>query len=109
MKNIALIAVSITAAASLATAVFYQRANSGLSKKLISAEYNIAIERSNVAVGQAALVQAREARAALETHLDRVAADAEYWRNKASDLSKKEGANESLNPYERAVLDSLRE
>lgn len=108
MRNLAVTALSILAAAAFAVAVFYHQKNSSLASKLSSAEYGLALERSNLAVKQAALEQAIEARAALETHLDRVAADTAHWRKKASDLQSKAGANESLNPYERAVLDSLR-
>lgn len=109
MRSIAIIVTSTLAAAAFAVAVFYHHKNSSLAAKLSSAEFSLAVERSNLAVKQEALNQAIEARIALESHLDRVAADAEHWRKKASDLAAKEGANESLNPYERAVLDSLRD
>lgn len=64
---------------------------------------------ASLAAKTRALEQAREARAVLDAHMDRVARDAAHWRRVAADLSEKEGADEPLNPYERAVLDSLRD
>lgn len=98
--------VAITVGAG--TLGYYYTQNRDLTAKLNSAETRLTAAEANLVVHQMALAQAKTARVVLESHLDRVAAQAEHWRQTASDLSAKEGANEALNPYERAVLDSLR-
>lgn len=84
------------------------RQNAALKAELNAARIEAQVERSNVAAKQEALDQALRANSALQFHFDRVTESAAYWRKKASNLALKEGANETLNPYERAVLDSLR-
>ncbi|UUV43224.1 hypothetical protein RCCWILLIS_52 [Rhodobacter phage RcCWillis] len=108
MKNVAVSVLAIAAVASAAAAGVYAYRNNRLAAELSAVELRLSVAESNLAVQERALEQAREARAVLEAHYDRVAADAAYWRQLASDLSSMEGANEDLNPYERAVLDSLR-
>ena len=108
IRNIPLFAALFVAIIAGGVAGYYYTKNSSLAAKLSSAELRLSVAESNLAVQQRALAQALEARAVLQSHLDRAAADAEYWRQMASDLAEKEGADEALNPYERAVLDSLR-
>lgn len=45
---------------------------------------------------------------ALQTHIQEVEAEREHWRLVATELEVVEGADEPLNPYERAVLDRVR-
>ncbi len=87
----------------------YYRKNVNLTTELSSVELKLSISESNLAVQTKALNQAVKAGSVLQSHLDRATANADYWQKKASDLSTKEGANEILSPYERAVLDSLRD
>ena len=109
MLNKAAVYFTLVAITSLVGAVgYYHTQNAILASKLSSAEMRVSIAEANVAVQKRALAQANAARAVLESHLDQAEQDAERWRKTASDLSSKEGANEALNAYERAVLDSLR-
>lgn len=81
--------------------------NAALTEKLTAAEYRIEVAEQNLAVKTKALQQALQASVVLQDHLDRTAADAEHWEKVATDLEEKDGADEALNDYERAVLDSL--
>lgn len=47
------------------------------------------------------------ANTALQAHLDRARVDRDNWQKVAADLETKEGKDETLNPYLRALLDSL--
>ena len=107
MRSVPLYIAMIIATIVVGAVGYYHTKNSSLAAKLSSAELRLSVAESNLAVQQRALAQALEARAVLQSHLDRAAADAEYWWQMASDLAEKEGADEALNPYERAVLDSL--
>ena len=107
MRNVPLYIALVIATIAAGAVGYYHTKSSSLAAKLSSAELRLSVAESNLAVQQRALAQALEARAVLQSHLDRAATDAEYWRQMASDLAEKEGANEALNPYERAVLDSL--
>lgn len=108
MRSVPLYIALVIATIAAGAVGYYHTKNSSLAAKLSSAELRLSVAESNLVVQQRALAQALEARAVLQSHLDRAATDAEYWRQMASDLAEKEGANEALNPYERAVLDSLR-
>ena len=108
MRSVPLYIALVIATIAAGAVGYYHTKNSSLAAKLSSAELRLSVAESNLAVQQRALAQALEARAVLQSHLDRAATDAEYWRQMASDLAEKEGADETLNPYERAVLDSLR-
>ena len=108
MRSVSIYIALVIVTSAVGAVGYYHTKSSSLAAKLSSAELRISVAESNLAVHQRALAQALEARAVLQSHLDRAAADAEYWRQMASDLSEKEGADEALNPYERAVLDSLR-
>ena len=107
MRSVPLYIALIIATIAAAAVGYYHTKNSSLAAKLSSAELRLSVAESNLAVQQRALAQALAARAVLQSHLDRSATEAEYWRQMASDLAEKEGTNEALNPYERAVLDSL--
>lgn len=108
MRNVPLVILSVICVISISGAGYLFFVNSRLADDLTETEMRLSVAESNIVVQQQALEQAREARAVLEAHLDRVTANAERWRALASDLSTREGVDEALNPYERAVLDSLR-
>ena len=107
MRSVTIYIALVIATSAVGAVGYYHTKNSSLAAKLSSAEVRLSVAESNLAVQQRALAQALEARAVLQSHLDRAAADAEHWQKVASDLAEKEGADETLNPYERAVLDSL--
>lgn len=69
--------------------------------------------RAVAAETRAATAEARaaaldEATRALSRHIATVQDQRDHWRAVASDLETKEGADEPLNDYERAVLDRVR-
>ncbi len=57
---------------------------------------------------QDALAGQQRAIAALSAHVRGLQATAAHWRNVAAELETYEGHDEPLNPYERAVLDRVR-
>lgn len=107
MRSVQLYIALFIATAATGAAAYYYTKNARLATDLASTELSLSVAESNLEVQKKALAQALAARVVLQSHLDRAAADAEHWQKVASDLAEKEGADETLNPYERAVLDSL--
>ncbi len=64
-------------------------------------------ERAEAAEAQ--VVAYQEAARVLSAHMRAAEAEREKWRSVAEELSTLEGRNEDLNPYERAVLDRVRQ
>lgn len=64
-----------------------------------------AVSRAEKAEGT--LEAYKKANAVLNIHLREAEADRAKWAQVASELETKEGADESLSPYLRAVLDRL--
>lgn len=57
---------------------------------------------------EAQVIGYREAAAMLDAHLTTVKAARDRWAAAAKQLNRLEGADDALNPYERAVLDLVR-
>lgn len=107
LKNIVLGGLSIVALYSAFLAWGYKEKNVNLSEELSSAKMRLEISESNLKTKSIQLEQALAARAVLQSHLDRTAADAEHWEQVAAELLEKDGADEALNDYERGILDRL--
>lgn len=105
-KIVAVIAIVAAVAFALMNH-FAQKDVSTLTERLGVTEKRLETSESNLAVMTKARDQAIQASAILQDHLDRTAADAEHWQQVVNDLEEKDGADEALNDYERAVLDSL--
>lgn len=68
----------------------------------------LAVRMEQRALSAEAEVRAHEvSMKALEDHLSRTREDRDRWADVARELETKEGKDETLNPYLRAVLDSL--
>lgn len=78
-----------------------------LQSELVSMKQELDVAKHRIAVQQEQLRQATVVQVELQKHIGRVSVDAERSQKKAVEISKKEGADEALNPYERAVFDSL--
>lgn len=63
--------------------------------------------RSQLEVSQARVLGLQEANRVLGDHYKRVEEDREHWRQVAADLEREKGIEDTLNDYERAVLDRL--
>lgn len=104
ITSYATLAVAVVASAGFAYLLWQ---NGRMSDKLKLTRSELASAEASLAAQKVALDQALEAQDTLQSHLDRSEADIERWRATGLELGKLEGADEVLNPYERAVLDSL--
>lgn len=65
--------------------------------------------RAELSEANAQIEGYKEAARQLDAHLKAVEAQRRYWQNAATALQNIEGADETLNPYLRAVLDCVRQ